>query len=151
MREQQDMTKMEFLLTLNDKIVVQRFYNVRNYNERAKNSYDLYEYVRYIKDVLEGDLRHRAIYYMMDNKDQIMEDASVLNTSMTEGDEFFNIYIKNGDETICHRQFNAKIFPPKVRYTVDVRPHLKDILKELTDIFSDEDLSYEYLGLPLEA
>jgi hypothetical protein len=41
------------------------------------------------------------------------------------------------------------MYPPKVRYTVDVRPYLKNILKGLTDIFSDENLTYEYLGLPL--
>ena len=29
---QNEMTKMEFLLTLNENIVVQRFYNVRGYN-----------------------------------------------------------------------------------------------------------------------
>jgi len=151
MREQQDITKMEFLLTLNDRIVVQRFYNVRDYNASAKNSYDLYEYVRWVKDVLHEDLKKRTVSYMIDNKEQIMEDANVLNTSMTDGDEFFNILIKTNDVTICHRQFDAKLYPPKVRYTVDARPYLKDILKGLTDIFSAEDLTYEYLGLPLEA
>jgi hypothetical protein len=150
MKEQQDLTKMEFLLTLNDRIVVQRFYNVRDYNSRAKNSYDLYEYVRWVKDVLENDLKTRTVNYMIDNKEQIFEDDSVLKTSMTDGPENFNIYIKTNDVTICHRQFDAKLYPPKVRYTVDVRPHLKEILRGLTDIFSAEDLSYEYLGLPLE-
>lgn len=150
MKEQQDLTRMEFLLTLNDRIVVQRFYNVRDYNPRAKNSYDIYEYVRWVKDLLEQDLKMRTVNYMIDNKEQILEDDSVLKTSMTDGPENFNIYIKTNDETICHRQFNAKIYPPKVRYTVDVRPHLKEILRGLTDIFSAKDLSYEYLGLPLE-
>jgi hypothetical protein len=92
----------------------------------------------------------RTVNYMLDNKEQIMEDDSVLKTSMTDGPENFNIYIKTNDETICHRQFDAKKFPPKVRYTVDVRPHLKEILRGLTDIFSAKDLTYEYLGLPLE-
>ena len=68
---------------------------------------------------------------------------------MTNGPEYFNIYIKLGEQTLCHRQFDAKLYPPKVRYTVDVRPYLKNILKGLTDIFSGENLTYEYLGLPL--
>jgi hypothetical protein len=53
------------------------------------------------------------------------------------------------DQTICHRIFDGKKFPPKVRYTVDVRPYLKDVLRELTDIFSDYDLSYQYLEFDL--
>ena len=45
MREQ-EITKIEFLLTLNDNIIVQRFFNVRGYNPIAKNSVDLYEYIK---------------------------------------------------------------------------------------------------------
>jgi hypothetical protein len=78
-----------------------------------------------------------------------MEDENVLNTSMTDGEEHFNLFIKIGDETLCHRQFNAKLYPPKIRYTVDVRPYLKSVLKGLTDIFSGQNLTYEYLDLPL--
>ena len=50
---------------------------------------------------------------------------------------------------MCHRIVDAKLFPPKIRYTVDVRPHLKSVLYDLTDIFSSQDLNYEYLGINL--
>jgi hypothetical protein len=149
MREQ-DITKMEFLLTLNDRIIVQRFYNVKGFNPRAKNSLELTEFIKDVKNDLSYDLKMRTVTYMVDNMNQIIEDENVLNTSMTSDAENFNLFIKVGDETICHRQFNAKVYPPKVRYTVDVRPYLKNILKGLTDIFSDENLTYEYMGLPLE-
>jgi hypothetical protein len=86
---------------------------------------------------------------MIDNKEAIMHDPSVMETSFTEGPEVFNIYLKMGDQTICHRQFNGKLYPPKVRYTVDVRPYLKEILKTLTDILSDSDLTFEYLEYEL--
>jgi hypothetical protein len=147
--KEQEITKMEFLLTLNDRIIVQRFYNVKGYNPNAKNSMELYNYIKGVKDELSYDLKMKTVVYMIDNMNQIMEDSNVLNTSMTDGDEYFNMYVKVGDETLCHRQFNAKIYPPKVRYTVDVRPYLKNILKELTDIFSGEKLTFDYLGLPL--
>jgi hypothetical protein len=149
MREQ-DITKMEFLLTLNDRIIVQRFYNVKGFNPRAKNSLELTEFIKDVKNDLSYDLKMRTVTYMVDNMNQIIEDENVLNTSMTSDAENFNLFIKVGDETICHRQFNAKVYPPKVRYTVDVRPYLKNILKGLTDIFSDKNLTYEYIGLPLE-
>jgi len=149
--KEMDITKMEFLLTLNDIIIVQRFYNVRGYNSRVKNSHELYDLMFQIKNELQNDLKWKTVVYMMDNRSMIEQDHGVMKTSMTDAPEFFNMYIKVGDETICHRQFDAKIYPPKVRYTVDVRPFLKSILKDLTDIFSEENLTYEYLGLPLEA
>ena len=147
--KEQDSTKMEFLLTLNDNIVVQRFFNVRGYNSRAKNSMELYDLVSSVKDELQYHLKMKTVIYMIDNRDAITNDPSVMNTSYTEGPEVFNIYVKVGDTTICHRVFDGKFFPPKVRYTVDVRPFLKDILRELTDIFSTTKLTYQYLEFDL--
>ena len=147
--KEQDSTKLEFLLTLNDNIIVQRFFNVKGFNPKAKNSNELYEFVKSIKDSLTYDLKMKTVIYMMDNKDAIIHDPSVMSTSYTEDEEYFNIYVKVGEQTICHRIFDGKKFPPKVRYTVDVRPFLKEILRGLTDIFSDYELSYEYLDYQL--
>jgi hypothetical protein len=91
----------------------------------------------------------KTVIYMIDNKDAIVNDPSIMDTSFIEGEEMFNIYVKIGEQTICHRYFDGKIFPPKVRYTVDVRPFLKDVLRDLTDIFSEQELSFEYLGFEL--
>ena len=42
MKEQNvDMTKLEFLMTVNDNFIVQRFFNVKEYNPKAKNSAEL--------------------------------------------------------------------------------------------------------------
>jgi hypothetical protein len=95
------------------------------------------------------DLKMKTVVYMLENRQQIDEDPSVLQTSMTDGDEYFNIYLKIGDMTICHRQMDAKLYPPKVRYTVDIRPQIKNVLKDLTDIFSSENISLEYMNLGL--
>jgi hypothetical protein len=143
--KEQDITKMEFLLTLNDNIIVQRFFNVKGYNPKAKNSIDLYDFMRDVKDSLHYALKMKTVVYMIDNRDAIEHDPSVMNTSYTDGTEYFNLYVKVGEQTICHRIFDGKMYPPKVRYTVDVRPYLKEILRGLTDIFSDYRLSYEYL------
>ena len=143
--KEMDSTKMEFLLTLNDNIVVQRFFNVRGFNPKAKNSVDLYEYIKALKEELQYYLKMKTVVYMMDNRDSISYDPKVMDTSFTDGPEIFNLFVKVGEQTICHRQFDGKLFPPKVRYTVDVRPFLKDVLRDLTDIFSNNKLSYQYL------
>jgi len=140
---------MEFLLTLNDNIVVQRFFNVRGYNARAKNSMELYEYMKALKEDLQYSLKMKTVVYMLDNRDAITYDPTIMETSFTDGPEDFNVYVRVGDKTICHRQFDGKMFPPKVRYTVDVRPFIKNILRDLTDIFSETDLSYDYLEFDL--
>jgi hypothetical protein len=147
--KEQDSTKMEFLLSLNDNIVVQRFFNVRGFNYDAKNSLELHYFMKQLSEELQYDLKMKTVIYMTDNKDAICADPTIMNTSFTEGSERFNLYVRVGEQTICHRYFDGKLFPPKVRYTVDVRPFLKNVLRELTDIFSSPKLSFEYLGLDL--
>jgi len=147
--KEQDSIKMEFLITLNENIVIQRFFNVKNYNQDAKYSVELYEYLKEFADDFAYDLKMKTVVYMMDNKDAIIEDPEVLSTSMTDGPEVFNIYLKLGDVTICHRQIDAKIYPPKIRYTVDIRQQVKSVLRDLTDIFSSEELETNYLDYSL--
>jgi len=147
--KEMDSTKMEFLLTLNDNIVVQRFFNVKGYNPKAKNSLEFYEIIKALAEELHYYLKMKTVVYMLDNKESIAHDPSIMETSFTEGPEVFNIYVRVGEQTICHRGFNGKLYPPKVRYTVDVRPFLKEVLKELTDIFSSKKLSYQYCEFDL--
>jgi hypothetical protein len=147
--KEMDSTKMEFLLTLNENIVVQRFFNVRGFNPKAKNSLEMYEFMKSLKEELQYYLKMKTVIYMMDNRSSIESDPSIMNTSFTDGPEIFNLYVKVGEQTICHRIFDGKLFPPKVRYTVDVRPFLIDFLRELTDIFSNRRLTYEYLDFDL--
>jgi hypothetical protein len=98
---------------------------------------------------LKENFKMKTVNYMLDNQYQISEDPEVLNTSFTDGPESFNIYIKNGDTTMCHYSFDAKLYPPKVRYTVDIRPFLKGILFGLTDVLSARNLTHEYMGYQL--
>jgi hypothetical protein len=142
--KEQDITKVEFLLMCNDNIVVQRFFNVRNFNKNAHKSEDFYYHIESICNELKYDLKMRSLTYMLDNQYEISENPDVLNTSITDGQENFNLIIKLGDMTICQREFDAKVYPPKVRYTVDLRPKLKSILSSLTDIFSGRDFNYFY-------
>jgi hypothetical protein len=145
----QDTTKMEFIMTLNDNIIVQRFYNVKGYNPKSRRSLDVSYALKEVAELVENNLKIKSLIYMVDNQDQIMTDPEILETSNTEGAEYFNLYIKIGDETICHRIVDAKLYPPKVRYTVDIRPELKTILRGLTDIFSTENLCFKYMNYQL--
>lgn len=147
--KEEAVVKMEFLLTLNNNIVVQRFYNVKNYNPNARRSVELAQFLKDVEDMLSNELKMKTVMYMMDNQDAIIDDPDILNTSNTEGPEYFNLYVKISDEIILHRIFDAKLYPPKVRYTVDVRPSLKTILKGLTDIFSYPNLTHKYMSYDL--
>jgi len=146
MREQ-DITKLEFLMMVNDNIIVQRYFNVRDYNPDARNSVDFKDYMDDLIENLNYQLKMKAVSYLLENQYDITNNPNLLNTSYVDGPEYFNIYLKQGDKLLCHRRFDAKIYPPKIRYTVDIRQTIKGILSELTGLFSARDLSFDYLGL----
>jgi hypothetical protein len=142
--KEQEVTKVEFLLMCNDNIVVQRFFNVKGFNKNAHKSEEFFNYIRTFCNELKYDLKMRSVVYMLENQYEITENPEVLNTSITDGEENFNLYIKVENMTICQRTFDAKVYPPKVRYTVDLRPRLKQVLSDLTDIFSGKKFNYFY-------
>jgi hypothetical protein len=147
--KEQDIVKMEFLITLNNNIVIQRYFNVRGYNPKARASMEFYEYMKDLVNDFEQTQKMRTVVYMMDNQYDILEDPSILETDNTDDAEVFNFYVKIGDQTICHRQLDGKLFPPKIRYTVDIRQHAKTVLRELTDIFSSGELVTNYMEYTL--
>ena len=147
--KEQTTTKLEFLMKVNNNIIVQRLFNIKDYNPKAKSSTDLYSLIRDFKIDLERELKMKTATYMLDNMYEIINNPAILETSYTDGPEYFNIFIKQNDMTICHRQVDAKVYPPKIRYTVDVRPHLKNLLMNLTDIFSSKNLTKKYLDVTL--
>tara|TARA_R110000824_G_scaffold18850_4_gene73982 strand:- start:50434 stop:50883 length:450 start_codon:yes stop_codon:yes gene_type:complete len=129
--------KCEFLLKLEDNIVCQRFFSVRNFNNRATQSLDLHEAVTYIvQDIVIG-LKLKTLFLLDSNyKDSVM-DAQ-------QEEEHFTITIKKGNKIIYSRITRADLYPPKVRYTVDIRPQISSILRELTDILSSKKVTTHY-------
>jgi hypothetical protein len=149
MKEQNDVVKLEFLLTLNENIVVQRYFNVRGYNPEARKSLELTDVMSNICYDIHNDLKEKSNDYLLENYNQIIVDENILNTSNTDGPEYFILTVKIGDETICQSGLDAKVYPPKIRYTVDIRPQIKTMLRELTDIFSSENFTTKYMDYSL--
>jgi len=144
----QDVTKFEFLLTLEGNIICQRFFNVREHNPQARRSMDLHEYVKEISDEIFDGLRIKTSDYLYENREYFY---GLNNAEANENDEkeHFLLEIKMGDDVFISRIFPAYFFHPKVRYTVDIRPNLKRYLAVLTDILSSEELETTYLNYQL--
>lgn len=144
----QDVTKFEFLLTLEGNFVCQRFFNVREYNPKSKRSLDLHDYVKEISSEIFDDLRIKTSDYLCENREYYygLENVEV---GEPEEKEYFLIQIKMGDDVFISRMFPAYFFHPKVRYAVDIRPNLKRYLSYLTDILSSDELETTYLNYQL--
>ncbi len=146
--QNQEVTKFEFILTLEKNIVIQRFFNVINYNPESKNSLDLYYCVMNICDEISKDLKTKTIDYLCENQNYYF-DLLDENELVEIKEEYFLLQIKLNEEVFISRIFPAHIFHPKVRYAVDIRPKVRKILAELSDVLSAKNLTKTYLEYEL--
>ncbi len=144
----QDLTKFEFLLTLENNIICQRFFNVRNYNSKSKYSMDLYYSVKNICNNITQDLKTKTLDYLHENREYFYGSRAVESTDENSKDNFL-LKIKMGDDVFIERIIPGYIFHPKVRYTVDIRPNLKEYLSDLTLTLSSRDLETTFLKYQL--
>ena len=148
MSNQLDITKFEFVLTLEGHIICQRFFNVKDHVEQARRSMDLHYYVKNICEDISYDLKIKSSNYLCENQNYIL-NLEIVEDSIDGQKEHFLLEIKLGDDVFISRIFPAYYYHPKVRYTVDIRPRLKRILSDLTDILSSEELETSYLEYEL--
>ena len=148
MSNQQDITKFEFLLSLEGNIVCQRFFNVKDHVPQARRSMDLHYYIKEICEEISEDLKYKTSDYLSENQNYFL-NSEFVEDDAEEKKEHFLLEIKLNDDVFISRIFPAYVFHPKVRYTVDIRPKLKRILSDLTDILSAEELETTYLNYQL--
>lgn len=146
--KEQDLTKFEFLLTLEGNIICQRFFNVKNYNPDAMNSLNIYTYVKKISDDISENLKLKTSDYLCENQNFFTNPEDVEEVT-EEVKENFLLQLKLDNHVFIQRVFPAYYYHPKVRYAVDIRPMLKTILSTLTDILSTKKLETKYLGYDL--
>jgi hypothetical protein len=144
----QELTKFEFLLTLEGNIICQRYFNVPNHNPKSRVSMDMHEYVKHICDEISEDLKIKSSDFLCENQNFLVNSDSN-EDSLEKSNEHFLLEIKLGNDVFTQRIFPAYYYHPKVRYTVDIRPKLKRILSDLTEILSSKELELEYLEYQL--
>ena len=146
--QQLDITKFEFVLSLDGNIICQRYFNVKDHVDQSRRSMDLHYYLKSICEDISEDLKIKSSNYLCENQNYFLSSDYV--EDLPEKDrEHFLLEIKLEDDVFIQRIFPAYCYHPKVRYTVDIRPKLKIILSELTDILSSEELETTYLNYEL--
>lgn len=148
MSNNQEITKFEFLLTLGGNIICQRYFNVKDHNPSTRKSMDLHYYVKEISDKISEDLKIKSSDYLCENQNYFLNSENVEDVN-EKTEEYFLLQIKLGDDVFIQRMFPAHYYHPKVRYTVDIRPRLKEILSVLTEILSLKEPETTYLQYEL--
>lgn len=142
MSKQVKKSRFEFLLYINNKnIICQRFFDMENYNEECKNSYELKELMDELTGlninsvgrlgIIPNFLKKQSIEYLWDtfNPHKIQAESDIFVQNIFEKIDNFQFEIKVDGKTIATSMFSGNYFPPKIRYQV----YIKDIIPEIVN------------------
>ena len=146
--------RFEFILYINDHIICQRYFNIRDYNENILKSYELKELMDNIAGMNNGQfgglgiipkyLQNKSIDYLWDNYNPYFIQKEETGKTIFDKIDNFQFEIKVDKVTVAKSQFCGNYFPPKVRYAVDVREIIPSIMNEIRQYFSQK--KYKMVG-----
>lgn len=137
--------RFEFTIYLNDNIIVQRFFDVAGFNNKAINSINFKILMDYNRTLVEELLKDKTLDFMNENMKSFYNDNSFVNTY----DGIIKMVVKLDGKIISTREMDAKLYPTKV--SIDVREHLFKIINGIQKCLSlkSNQLETKYLGYNL--
>jgi hypothetical protein len=130
-----DQKQFEFTLYLNDNIIVQRYFNVIGYNNTALKSLDFKEALDINTEIIQYHLKNKTLDYMTDNSRQYYENPSY---DQNKNNDKIRMVVKMNERVIGYREWDATIYPVKIRYTVDIRQYIYDIITRIQKCLSEK-------------
>lgn len=160
--EKQIIKPFEFILKINDHIICQRYFSIKKYNNDCRESLD----IKYMMDDIMGVNQKSELglipeffkYKCIDNSYKTQYEQSTPN----DKDDVFSLEIlknnvnklrgKDGNfnydliekESIIIGMFDGKIFNPNVRYEIDIRGIIPDIISIIQDGMSQNNYTKLY-------
>lgn len=144
--------KFEFLLLINGNIICQRYFNVKDYNPNVVNSYDLKECADRCADLITGEgssdlpskstLKGKTWDYLWNSYNPYLDEYPPCDTKNIYDDEdLFTFQIRVNGHSIIEKIFTGNHYPPKVRYDVDIRSVISEIINDVQETMCEKDLT----------
>ena len=141
--------KFEFMLLINGNIICQRYFNVKNYNEEiVKDSYEMRDCIGRCVEYITGSdtfdhpdtMRSKTEDYVWEAFNPYLEEYP-LPERKEEDEDVFTFQIKIDNRIVAETKFSGNIYPPKVRYSVDIRRIIPMIVNDIKETLSLSELS----------
>ena len=155
--------RFEFVLYINNNIICQRYFNVRDYNEDAIHSWELKQLMDNICGMNNGEfgsmgiipnhLKNKSKAYLWANYNPYLEEQPVVEPkNLLEKVNNFQFEIRVDRKTIAKSMFMGNYFPikafidkssfsnpnTKVRYVFDIKEIIPDIMSEIRNGLSQK-------------
>lgn len=150
-----DDLRFEFNLYINDNIICQRLFNVKGYNKEVLNSLELKEMMDEIAGLNLNDAGRMGIIptffkdscravswrdYKPYRTKEINENFDIFNN-----EDVFTFEVKVDKRTVAKSAFSGNWFQTDVRYAVNIRDIIPEIISELEEYMSRKEYTLPYI------
>lgn len=147
--------RFEFVLFINNHIVCQRYFNIRDYNEDVIQSLEIKDLMDNIigtniddfgkMGIIPKHLKDKTVDYLWNNYNPYFIKPEEGSKNIFEKIDNFQFEIKVDKNSVAKGEFSGNYFPPKVRYSVDIKEIIPSIITEIRTYFSQK--LYTKVGL----
>jgi hypothetical protein len=144
--------KFEFLLKINNNIICQRYFSIDNYNYKVLKSNELKDLMDSlcgmnngifgICGIIPNYLKDKSVDYLWDRYDpysEVRKEDDSIEKNIFKNEDIFTFEIKVDKNIVAKSLFSGNYFPTMVRYQVNIKPIISEIIEEISESFSRKD------------
>lgn len=144
-------TPYEFYLYINNNIVCQRYFQLKGYNDKVLKSMELKELIETVASIVQKDLENKTRDYLYQhyNPYDTQKSEDIQRIDIYENEDVFDVEIRVNEKIIAKKRFTGNVYPPKVRYSVNIKELIPEIISTIQDTLSQKKYVTEYAGIEL--
>jgi len=139
--------RFEFVLRINNHIICQRYFNIRDFDDdQIIGLYEMKDLMDNICGMNNGQfgslgiiprfLKEKSVDYLWSNYNPYFSNSETNNKSNSDRIDNFQFEIRIDKRTVSQSIFSGNAFPPKVRYAVDIKEIIPNIINEIREQLS---------------
>jgi len=145
----------EFLLLINNKPIVGRNFSIKGFNNESIRSLELKETIDEVIYIIREQFKDRSFDYLYkyynpyitQDEKELLERSHKVN--IYENEDIFTFQIKVKGRVVAESIFSGNDYPPKVRYDVDIRKIIPEIIATIQRGMTLKNYTKEYCGYVL--
>lgn len=146
--------RFEFVFYINKHIICQRYFSIRDFNEEVVYSLEL----KGLMDKLVGmstdsfgkmgviphHLKNKSMEYLWKYYNPYNPPKEEPYKNIFDKEDIFDFEIRVDKGVIAESFFSGNFFPPQIRYQVDIKELIPNIISEIKDVMSQKNYTKKY-------
>lgn len=148
--------RFEFVLYINKHIICQRYFSIKDFNEDSIRSIELKNLMDkivgindYSLGIIPNHLKKKSEDYLWKFYNPFNKQTEVTVKNNFEKEDIYDFEIIVDKFVIAQSFFSGNYFPPQVRYQVDIKELIPQIIYEIKEALSKKNYTTEYADVVL--